>query len=120
MGERVGRSFSLSLPRRFICDLLHFAQKVPTVPVQRRLVYANHFRAPRGGRAVLVLRAFMHKLATRHRSAGRIIGKSFAPDAEDAGAVEQHARRIRHDHTDVVEERITPAGVPAFHNGYNV
>jgi hypothetical protein len=25
------------LPRRFICDLLHFARKVPTVPVQRRM-----------------------------------------------------------------------------------
>jgi hypothetical protein len=32
-----GRSVSLSLPRRWICDLLHFAQKVPTVPVERRL-----------------------------------------------------------------------------------
>jgi hypothetical protein len=32
-----GRSIPLSLPRRWICDLLHFAQKVPTVPVQRRI-----------------------------------------------------------------------------------
>src|SRR5439155_7972091 len=32
-----GRWVALSLPRRWICDLLHFAQKVPTVPVQRRL-----------------------------------------------------------------------------------
>jgi hypothetical protein len=32
-----GRSLPLSLPRRWICDLLHFAQKVPTVPVQRRV-----------------------------------------------------------------------------------
>lgn len=30
-----GRSLSLSLPRKLVCDLLHFAQKVPTVPVQR-------------------------------------------------------------------------------------
>ncbi len=37
MGEKVGRSLSLSLPRRFVGDLLHFAQKVPTVPVQRRM-----------------------------------------------------------------------------------
>ena len=37
MGEKVGRSLPLSLPRRFIGDLLHFAQKVPTVPVQRRM-----------------------------------------------------------------------------------
>jgi hypothetical protein len=32
-----GRSIPLSLPRRWIVDLLHFAQKVPTVPVQRRI-----------------------------------------------------------------------------------
>lgn len=32
-----GRYLPLSLPRRLICDLLHFAQKVPTVPVQRRM-----------------------------------------------------------------------------------
>lgn len=37
MGEKVGRSISLSLPRRVIGDLLHFARKVPTVPVQRRM-----------------------------------------------------------------------------------
>jgi hypothetical protein len=27
----------LSVPRRLICDLLHFARQVPTVPVQRRM-----------------------------------------------------------------------------------
>jgi hypothetical protein len=27
----------LSLPRRLIADFLHFAAKVPTVPVERRL-----------------------------------------------------------------------------------
>ena len=41
MGEKVGRSLPLSLPRRFIGDLLHFAQKVPTVPVQRRMNIAR-------------------------------------------------------------------------------
>jgi hypothetical protein len=35
--KSTGRSLSLSLPRRWICDLLHFAKKVPTVPVQRRI-----------------------------------------------------------------------------------
>lgn len=35
MSEDRGHSLSLSLPRRFVCDLLHFASKVPTVPVQR-------------------------------------------------------------------------------------
>jgi hypothetical protein len=37
MGERYGRSLPLSLPRLWVGDLLHFAQKVPTVPVQRRM-----------------------------------------------------------------------------------
>jgi hypothetical protein len=32
-----GRSVPLSLPRRWICDLLHFARKVPTVPVERKI-----------------------------------------------------------------------------------
>jgi hypothetical protein len=30
-----GRSIPLSLPRRFVTDLVHFAHQVPTVPVQR-------------------------------------------------------------------------------------
>jgi hypothetical protein len=30
-----GRSIPLSLPRRLVCDLMHSAQQVPTVPVQR-------------------------------------------------------------------------------------
>jgi hypothetical protein len=33
-----GRRIPLSLPRRFVSDLLHFARKVPSVPVQRRLL----------------------------------------------------------------------------------
>jgi hypothetical protein len=37
MPQPVGRNLSLSLPRRFICDLVHFARKVPTVPVERRM-----------------------------------------------------------------------------------
>jgi hypothetical protein len=37
MGERYGRRLSLSVPRRIIGDLLHFARQVPTVPVQRRM-----------------------------------------------------------------------------------
>jgi hypothetical protein len=32
-----GKSIPLSLPRRFICDLLQSARAVPTVPVQRRM-----------------------------------------------------------------------------------
>jgi hypothetical protein len=35
-----GVALSLSRPRRLICDLLHFAAGVPTVPVQRRMKLA--------------------------------------------------------------------------------
>jgi hypothetical protein len=37
MPQPTGRSLPLSLPRRFICDLLHFSQQVPTVPIERRM-----------------------------------------------------------------------------------
>ncbi len=32
-----GRAIPLSLSRRFICDLMHFANGVPSIPVQRRM-----------------------------------------------------------------------------------
>jgi len=35
------RRISLSRPRRFLRDLLHFARQVPTVPVQRRMALAE-------------------------------------------------------------------------------
>src|SRR5271170_3814687 len=37
MPPMTGRTIALSAPRRFIVDLLHFARKVPSVPVQRRM-----------------------------------------------------------------------------------
>jgi hypothetical protein len=37
MPQPTGRNLALSLPRRFVCDLVHFAGKVPTVPVQRSM-----------------------------------------------------------------------------------
>lgn len=37
MGERYGRKLPLSLGRRLIGDLMYFAQKIPSVPVQRRM-----------------------------------------------------------------------------------
>jgi hypothetical protein len=37
MSQSKGRSLPLSLPRRFVCDLVHFAHKVPSVPVQRSM-----------------------------------------------------------------------------------
>jgi hypothetical protein len=36
-----GRSIPLSLPRRFVGDLVHFAHQVPTVPVQKMLNVAT-------------------------------------------------------------------------------
>jgi hypothetical protein len=36
-----GRWIGLSAPRRFLGDVLHFASKVPTVPVQRRMMLAD-------------------------------------------------------------------------------
>jgi len=47
MPQPVGRKLPLSLPRRFICDLLHFARKVPSVPVQRRMRLAEVVAARR-------------------------------------------------------------------------
>jgi hypothetical protein len=35
--SKKGRKVPLSLPRRWICDLLHAARQVPTVPVERRI-----------------------------------------------------------------------------------
>src|SRR5262245_6292962 len=36
-----GRSIKLSLPRRFVGDILHFAKKIPSVPMQRRMQLAD-------------------------------------------------------------------------------
>jgi hypothetical protein len=40
MSPATGRWLRLSLPRRFIIDLVHFARLAPTVPVQRRMSLA--------------------------------------------------------------------------------
>jgi hypothetical protein len=37
MKDPVGVVVPLSVPRRLICDLLHFARQVPSIPVQRRM-----------------------------------------------------------------------------------
>ncbi len=37
MTQTVGRKLALSLPRRYLCDLLALAQTIPAVPLQRRL-----------------------------------------------------------------------------------
>ncbi len=36
-----GRRIGLSLPRRFVCDLLHFSQRIPSVPMERRMDLAG-------------------------------------------------------------------------------
>ena len=36
-----GKRQRLTLPRRMVCDLLHFAKKVPSIPMQRRMRLAN-------------------------------------------------------------------------------
>jgi hypothetical protein len=51
MGTPRGRTLALSAPRRLIGDLLHFAQKVPSIPVQRPMnvaaLVAARSRRPR-------------------------------------------------------------------------
>jgi hypothetical protein len=39
--SQVGRILPLSVPRRLVCDLLYFARKVPSVPVQRFMRLAD-------------------------------------------------------------------------------
>ncbi len=41
MHQPRGFNLPLSLPRRFICDMLHFAHFVPSVPVQRHMQLAD-------------------------------------------------------------------------------
>jgi hypothetical protein len=70
MGERYGRSLPLSLPRLWVGDLLHFAQKVPTVPVQRRmhigpLVTARRQADPRPSWCALFTKAYALVAAQR-------------------------------------------------------
>ncbi len=63
MPQPKGRNLALSLPRRFICDLLHAARRVPTVPVQRRMniaavVAARQAAAPRPSWAAIFTKAY--------------------------------------------------------------
>src|SRR5579872_4815033 len=37
MPQTAGFNLPLSLPRRFLGDLLHFAKQIPSIPVQRRI-----------------------------------------------------------------------------------
>jgi hypothetical protein len=70
MHQPQGRSLPLTLPRRFICDLMHFAAGVPTVPVQRRMNLAAVADArlaaqPRPSWSTLFTKAFALVAAVR-------------------------------------------------------
>jgi hypothetical protein len=63
MPQPFGRNLALSLPRRFICDLVHFARQVPTVPVQRQmnlapLVEARRLAEPRPSWCAIFTKAY--------------------------------------------------------------
>jgi hypothetical protein len=70
MPQPVGRNLPLSLPRRFICDLVHFAHRVPTVPVERRMdlsavAAARQVARPRPSWCALFTKAYAFVAATR-------------------------------------------------------
>jgi hypothetical protein len=63
MPKVVGRNLPLSLPRRFITDLVHFARQVPSVPVQRRMdlgvvVEARQAASPRPSWSAIFAKAY--------------------------------------------------------------
>ena len=63
MSQPAGRNIALSLPRRFICDLVHFARQVPSVPVQRRMnlapvVAARQLAEPRPSWCTIFTKAY--------------------------------------------------------------
>src|SRR5262249_16502232 len=70
MPHPAGRYLPLSLPRRLICDLVHFAHQVPTVPVERRMslapvVAARKQAVPRPSWCALFTKAFAFVAAAR-------------------------------------------------------
>jgi hypothetical protein len=70
MSQPVGRYIPLSLPRRFITDLVHFARQVPTVPVERRLnigavVAARAAASPRPSWCAIFTKAYAFVAAAR-------------------------------------------------------
>ncbi len=70
MGEPYGRKLPLSLPRRLIGDMMHFAQQIPSVPVQRHmnlapLVAARRQVDPRPSWCALFTKAYA--MVAQHR-----------------------------------------------------
>src|SRR5207237_261412 len=65
-----GRTIPLSAPRRFLADVLHFAARVPTVPVQRRtqlgaVAAARAAATDRPGWPALFIKAYARAAAER-------------------------------------------------------
>src|SRR5262245_12488808 len=63
MSQPTGRNLPVSLPRRWIGDLLHFARKVPAVVVQRHadvaaLIQARAAAAPRPSWCAIFTKAY--------------------------------------------------------------
>jgi hypothetical protein len=63
MPQPTGFTIPLSPPRRQMCDFLHFASKVPTVPVERRmnlarLAHARELASPKPGWCALFTKAW--------------------------------------------------------------
>lgn len=63
MSQPKGHTIPLSLPRRQVCDLLHFATRIPTVPVERILridaaAQAREQASPRPGWCSLFTKAW--------------------------------------------------------------
>jgi hypothetical protein len=70
MPRTAGRNLALSLPRRLICDVLHFARQIPSVPVERRMRLGELSRArlqspQRIGWCTLFLKAYALVAASR-------------------------------------------------------
>lgn len=63
MSQDSGRRLPLSLPRRFMCDLMRLSRDVPLIPVQRRMrlaavAEARQSARPRPGWCALFIKAF--------------------------------------------------------------
>lgn len=63
MAQPVGRNLLLSLPRRFVCDLMHVSRGVPLIPLQRtmqlgRVAEARQAAVPRPGWCALFVKAY--------------------------------------------------------------
>jgi hypothetical protein len=70
MSRVIGRYLSISLPRRFVTDLVHFAKQAPTIPMQRQMeladvVAARQAAQPRPSWCAIFTKAFAIVAARR-------------------------------------------------------